>query len=628
MFCTTFYSYKGGVGRTLALANVAAGLALRGKKVLLVDMDLEAPGLTTLHFCEGARRKPGVVEFVNEYILNGEAPSASKYVHECVLENPNGPNVNIHVMPAGDLDAAYGSNYARIDWRDLYENKNGFLLMEDLRTQWSNNGFDYVFIDSRTGVTDISGICTRQLPDLTLAVFFPNEQNLLGLKEVVSDVRSSPGRSEPPQLLFVASRVPRLDDEYGILRSWLDRFKSDLNYSDMQAAKVEQYDSLALLDQQIFVLSRPKTELAHQYRNLTKLISQVNTEDADGALSYVNTVRAMYDGSIDHDTVIDDSSNPFAILSIEPRLDKISQTHSNDCMIQAALAEHFFSSRDFGKLEAAIDNGLSSFGQTGTLESVEAGVRPRLYQLRLRRSAEIQDIETAESSASAILLESTATEQMVVDALLFLMNLGSERLPAPHLIAYLEAADWESSSRLIAKLSQSRQGSSYLGLLASHLVSKLDKQQDGSEVESVLLAFINAKRFDDAVSLLDSVKLSGFQLVSGHFNRAMAVWGRDGSPDFADLKNVSELMLNHILSYGSYANYNQCLALVFAALKDVDKALVYTNAARDCLRTSGAKKEFSCWSYREETVGIFLKHCASIVDLSKGLVGKPQFIEN
>ena len=41
----TFYSYKGGVGRTLALANIGVLLAKRGKKVLLMDWDLEAPGL-------------------------------------------------------------------------------------------------------------------------------------------------------------------------------------------------------------------------------------------------------------------------------------------------------------------------------------------------------------------------------------------------------------------------------------------------------------------------------------------------------------------------------------------------------------------------------------------------------
>jgi MinD-like ATPase involved in chromosome partitioning or flagellar assembly len=41
----TFYSYKGGVGRSMALVNVGVLMALEGHKVLLIDWDLEAPGL-------------------------------------------------------------------------------------------------------------------------------------------------------------------------------------------------------------------------------------------------------------------------------------------------------------------------------------------------------------------------------------------------------------------------------------------------------------------------------------------------------------------------------------------------------------------------------------------------------
>src|SRR3954451_11160575 len=41
----TFYSYKGGTGRSMALANVAWVLAANRKRVLVVDWDLEAPGL-------------------------------------------------------------------------------------------------------------------------------------------------------------------------------------------------------------------------------------------------------------------------------------------------------------------------------------------------------------------------------------------------------------------------------------------------------------------------------------------------------------------------------------------------------------------------------------------------------
>jgi hypothetical protein len=56
----TFYSWKGGVGRTMALANTGVQLARKGNRVLMVDWDLEAPGL--LNYFEGrvARQTNGV----------------------------------------------------------------------------------------------------------------------------------------------------------------------------------------------------------------------------------------------------------------------------------------------------------------------------------------------------------------------------------------------------------------------------------------------------------------------------------------------------------------------------------------------------------------------------------------
>ncbi len=46
----TFYSFKGGVGRSMALANVGEYLSSRGARILLIDWDLEAPGLESFFF--------------------------------------------------------------------------------------------------------------------------------------------------------------------------------------------------------------------------------------------------------------------------------------------------------------------------------------------------------------------------------------------------------------------------------------------------------------------------------------------------------------------------------------------------------------------------------------------------
>ena len=80
MYVTTFYSFKGGVGRTMALVNTAVDLAQRGRRVLAVDFDLEAPGLDTFPILRPAEPTPGIVDFVQEYLDSGQAPDVRGFV--------------------------------------------------------------------------------------------------------------------------------------------------------------------------------------------------------------------------------------------------------------------------------------------------------------------------------------------------------------------------------------------------------------------------------------------------------------------------------------------------------------------------------------------------------------------
>ena len=183
MYVATLYSFKGGVGRSMALANAAVELAQRGRKVLVVDFDLEAPGLDTFDILRTAAEAPGVIDFVGEYLASGQAPEIERFVSEAAVDG-------LWFMRSG-VQQHYAASFGQIDWQELYERRNGYLLLEDMKAQWQQVlQPDYVLIDSRTGHTDTCGICTRQLPDAVTILFFPNEQNLRGLTKVVRDIRS------------------------------------------------------------------------------------------------------------------------------------------------------------------------------------------------------------------------------------------------------------------------------------------------------------------------------------------------------------------------------------------------------------------------------------------------------
>jgi tetratricopeptide (TPR) repeat protein len=175
----TFYSYKGGVGRTLALANVAAALAGWGYRVLCVDWDLEAPGLT-YYFHQWIKPPPfGLVDLIDD-VAAGKPPDMQRATMTLPLP---GLEDRLAIIPAGRQDHNFLSRVQRIDWAKLYEQHELGAALEQMRAIWLDR-FDFVLIDSRTGVTDIGGICTVQLPDILALMFTANHQSLYGAIDV------------------------------------------------------------------------------------------------------------------------------------------------------------------------------------------------------------------------------------------------------------------------------------------------------------------------------------------------------------------------------------------------------------------------------------------------------------
>lgn len=191
----TFYSYKGGTGRSMALANVGWILASVGKRVLLIDWDLEAPGLHRYFhpFLEDAQAAstPGLIDFFVSFAANARNRSSTDvdeawFKPLATLIPFTVPVQWDHFMPGGALelvtagrqDAAYAVRTASFDWQHFYTHGGGVFL-EEVKRQLRAD-YDYVLIDSRTGISDTSGICTVQMPDQLVVLFTLNRQSICG----------------------------------------------------------------------------------------------------------------------------------------------------------------------------------------------------------------------------------------------------------------------------------------------------------------------------------------------------------------------------------------------------------------------------------------------------------------
>ncbi|HND32049.1 MAG TPA: AAA family ATPase, partial [Myxococcota bacterium] len=159
----TCYSYKGGVGRTMAMANMAVLMALRGRRVLCVDWDLEAPGLHLYFKGEKARVGPGstgLLDLVEALALDSGA-SWEAHVRPVKLAAPG----KLDLLCAGVEDKDYVPRLQKLNWEQLYTENGIGEAIERLRREWTER-YDVVLVDSRTGISDIGGICTIQIPDI------------------------------------------------------------------------------------------------------------------------------------------------------------------------------------------------------------------------------------------------------------------------------------------------------------------------------------------------------------------------------------------------------------------------------------------------------------------------------
>ena len=194
----TFYSFKGGAGRTMALANVAWILASNGLRVLVVDWDLDSPGLHRYFhpFLDPAKlaATPGVIELINDYIWAAATEDERKtdwhrdyaqiWRHAISLNWSHFPTGGtLDFVSAGRQNRDYSSALTAIDWDNFYDRLGGGRFLDALRAEMKEH-YDYVLIDSRTGMSDVADICTVNLPDVLVACFTLNDQSIEGAATV------------------------------------------------------------------------------------------------------------------------------------------------------------------------------------------------------------------------------------------------------------------------------------------------------------------------------------------------------------------------------------------------------------------------------------------------------------
>jgi tetratricopeptide (TPR) repeat protein len=302
----TFYSYKGGVGRSMAVLNVAYAMANRGLNVLVLDLDLEAPGLSGFLY---RNRELDRVETNDKYDMvdllrwasevasssepvdPSALPPASDYVSSVPLEKFCRDPVLVGVgrldfIPVDEARDYYGRMTAlgigNLDREALI--RIGSVLRSWLKSREftepvpdyygmpeTKAHYDFILVDSRTGVTEIGGLCIGPLSDNLVVLTALNDQNIHGTKQFLDEVGvlatgGTAERRDPKPTLIVASPVPA--GEIETKKKRLESLRKVVGKIDV---KLSYHPQLALFET-IFVRDYQDEYLAREYFQLLELV--------------------------------------------------------------------------------------------------------------------------------------------------------------------------------------------------------------------------------------------------------------------------------------------------------------------------------------------------------------------
>jgi MinD-like ATPase involved in chromosome partitioning or flagellar assembly len=214
----TFFGVKGGVGRSTALVAIARHLAERGDRILVIDLDLESPGITASLLPADSRPSFGVVDwFVEDDVNQANADLLRDMVASSSLAA--GTPGEIRVVPAGGTTGleSYVSKLARV-----YSSPPGkgdvasrlARLLDDLEITEQP---DWVLIDSRAGIHDLAAVAVTRLNATSLLFAINTPQTWLAYRYLFATWHRDLHlvRRFRDQLRMVAGQVPETGrDQY------------------------------------------------------------------------------------------------------------------------------------------------------------------------------------------------------------------------------------------------------------------------------------------------------------------------------------------------------------------------------------------------------------------------------
>lgn len=305
----TFCAFKGGVGRSMAIWNCAHVLAGFGRNVLVVDFDLESPGLSNLKAVRQAvsilkrdrKVKGGLVELINQFLQDEIEPDNLNPFLIKLRTKSNKNHIkpgSLSILRAGAVEEpSYPKDLHKIFWKSQKLNPLEGSFVKWLRKMFTDNGqFDYVLIDSRTGYADSNRLVTSILTDYVVVFSGLNDQNVIGnanmMKLIYAWQEKKQQNGNPFRFVLLHSPVPEWEEDAKKARNKEIKklFEEHLGIAPPITLSIPYHPRLALREEIMTLSGLGESHLAKAYYQLTKQLQELAYDSAKDWVTRLNTL--------------------------------------------------------------------------------------------------------------------------------------------------------------------------------------------------------------------------------------------------------------------------------------------------------------------------------------------------
>lgn len=200
----SFYSFKGGVGRTTTLGIMARDLARTGHHVVVIDLDLEAPGLGRFFDVKTER---GILDLLSSHAATGTVDLEEPELYSATIDEGRG---RITVYPVGPMDWSYVERLACLDYAPRANSEPSAVeaalraILGHVRRRLKP---DYIFLDARAGLHDLGGLSLHALAHVDVLVGRAGRATLDGFQLVLEAITRR-RHEQDLRVVIVQSFVP------------------------------------------------------------------------------------------------------------------------------------------------------------------------------------------------------------------------------------------------------------------------------------------------------------------------------------------------------------------------------------------------------------------------------------